>query len=71
MMFLEALKLKYEAEMSAAKANLSVYMNSSVGIGEHPDIVEAVETQVRRYNEAKEMYGSIVEMMKWFEFDEI
>lgn len=69
-MFLEALKLKYEAEMSAAKANLSVYMNSSVGIGEHPDIVEAVETQVRRYNEAKEMYDSTVEMMKWFEFDE-
>jgi len=69
-MFLEALKLKYEAEMNAAKANLSVYMNSSVGIGEHPDIVEAVETQVRRYNEAKEMYDSVVDMMKWFEFDE-
>ena len=35
----EALIIKYEGEIAEAKANIQVYMNNSVGIGEHPDIV--------------------------------
>lgn len=56
---MNALKKKYEAELDAAICNLRVYEDSPVGIGEHPDIVEAVESQVRRYADALEMIEAI------------
>lgn len=52
---LEALVIKYESEMASAAANIRTYVEGSVGIGEHPDLVEAVETQVKRFNEASEL----------------
>ena len=32
---INALRKKYEAEVAAAKANIDVYINNPVGIGEH------------------------------------
>lgn len=61
---LDALLMKYQAEMQTALINIGVYQKTPVGIGEHPDIVEAVESQVRRYSEAREMYETIIEIKK-------
>lgn len=55
---LGVLSAKYQAEMDAALVNIQVYENS-VGIGEHPDIVSAVEEQVKRFAEAKELFDAI------------
>lgn len=44
--FIKALYKKYEADIEAAKANVEVYLSNPVGIGEHPDIVGAVDTQI-------------------------
>jgi len=41
-----ALVAKYEAELLEAKATLNVYFNNSVGIGEHPQQVEEMDTMV-------------------------
>ena len=60
---LEALEMRYAAEMASALANIDVYERNPAGIGEHPDIVEAVETQVRRYNEAKELHTTVLELL--------
>ena len=49
---LEALILKLEGEIAIAKANIEVYKSNAAGIGEHPDIVEAIETQVAKIAEA-------------------
>ena len=35
-----------EGELERAKTNIMVYMNQSVGIGEHSDIVEAIQTEL-------------------------
>ena len=35
-----ALKKKYESEMAIAKAELNTYFESSVGVSEHPHIIE-------------------------------
>jgi len=35
-----ALASKYESQRDIALAELSVYFNSSVGVGEHPHIIE-------------------------------
>ena len=43
---LVALRLQYEAEIAKAKANIKVYMGNPAGIGEHPDLVSAVDSQV-------------------------
>ena len=51
---LRAVRFKHQAKMEEALANIAVY-EKSVGIGEHPDLVEAVESQVDKYVHALEM----------------
>lgn len=49
---LDALASRLEGEIKVAKANIQVYMSNSVGIGEHPEIIEALELQVSKIAEA-------------------
>ena len=58
-MFLKALKLQYESEIEKAKANIDVYVRSSVGIGEHPDLVDAIDTQMQKLSEAEDKLTTI------------
>ena len=51
---IEALVKRLEGEIAVAKANIDVYTKNSAGIGEHPDIVEAIETQVAKIAEAED-----------------
>ena len=51
---LEAIIKKLEGEIAMAKANIDIYINSSTGIGEHPDIAEAVESQLEKIAAAHE-----------------
>lgn len=60
---IKALKRKYKSQMAEAEANIAVYMNNPAGIGEHPDIVDAIDSQVAKYAEAEEKLqalGSII-----------
>jgi len=50
----EALIIKYEGEIAEAKANIQVYLANPAGIGDHPDIVAAIDTQVERMAHAEE-----------------
>ena len=50
----EALIIKYEGEIAQAKANVHVYLSNPVGIGEHPDIVAAMDTQIEKMAHAEE-----------------
>jgi len=56
---LDALIKKLEGEIAVAKANVDVYLNHSVGIGEHPDVVEAIETQIEKMAAAQEKIDTI------------
>ena len=56
---LAALIKKLEGDIAVAKANVDVYLNQSVGIGEHPDIVEAIETQIAKIAEAEDKLETI------------
>jgi len=58
----EALELKYQAEIAQAKANLEVYFNNSAGVGEHPDIVEAMDTQVDKLAQAIDKLEALKEL---------
>ena len=43
---IDALRKKYEADIAHAQANIKVYLEHPVGIGEHPDLVGAVDEQI-------------------------
>ena len=50
---LEALVARLKGEIEVAKANVMVYTRNAAGIGEHPDIVEAIELQIAKIAEAE------------------
>ena len=50
----EALIIKYEGEIAEANANIQVYLTNPVGIGEHPDIIAAIDEQVEKMAHAEE-----------------
>lgn len=43
---LNALYTFYEGNIAKAQANLMVYLDNPAGIGEHPDVIEAMDSQV-------------------------
>lgn len=59
MNLLDALIKKLEGEIAVAQANVEVYLSQSVGIGEHPDVVEAIETQIEKIAAADEKIETI------------
>ena len=50
----EALIIKYEGEIAEANANIQVYLQHPVGIGEHPDIIAAMDIQIEKMAHAEE-----------------
>ena len=58
-MIVDALRKKYEYEIMSAKANIDVYLKNSVGIGEHPDIVAAVDTEMEKLADAEDKLKSL------------
>ena len=61
---LEALRLRLDGEIAVAKANIEVYMTNSVGIGEHPDLVAAVESQFDVIANARDKLDAIDEFVR-------
>ena len=49
-----ALRKMYEAEIAHAQANIDVYLNSPVGIGDHPALVSAVDEQIDKMAHAED-----------------
>jgi hypothetical protein len=55
----EALIKKLEGEIAIAVANVEVYKTNPAGIGEHPGVVEAVESEVAKIAEAEDKIETI------------
>ena len=51
---LQALEDKYQAQISEADATIKIYLDNSVGIGEHPQHIEEVNKQIEKIANAKE-----------------
>ena len=51
---LNALKAKYEAEIAEADATANIYLDNSVGIGEHPQHIDEVNKLIDKIAQAKE-----------------
>jgi hypothetical protein len=62
-LLLKALQSQYQGQMDVALANISVYKNYPAGIGEHPDICEALDTQIEKYATAKEKFDAVADIL--------
>ena len=51
---LNALDDKYTAEISAADATINIYLDNSVGIGEHPQHLDEIDKLLQKIVDAEE-----------------
>ena len=58
-MIVDALRKKYEYEILSARANIDVYLRNPAGIGEHPDIVAAVDSEMEKLASAEDKLSSL------------
>ena len=58
---LNALRAKYEAEIAEADATINIYLENSVGIGEHPQHIDEVNKLVDKIAQAKEKLAVLEE----------
>ena len=54
---IDALEARYEAQISEADATIKIYLENSVGIGEHPQHLDEVDKQFEKIATAQEKLG--------------
>ena len=62
-MLLQALKKKLEGDVAVSKANILIYKEKSVGIGEHPEIVQAIEMEIGKMAEAQDKLDTVNQLL--------
>ena len=56
---LQALEDKYQAQISEADATIKIYLDNSVGIGEHPQHIEEIDKLLQQIVDAQEKLKEI------------
>ena len=56
---LQALEDKYQAQISEADATIKIYLDHSVGIGEHPQHIEEIDKLLQQIVDATEKLKEI------------
>ena len=51
---LDALEARYNAQIAEADATIKIYLENSVGIGEHPQHIDEVDKLITKIAEANE-----------------
>ena len=60
----DALKAHFEAQRKRSVATLAIYFNNSVGIGEHPQIIDEMDEQTKLLAEANDCLDTLLNR-KW------
>ena len=58
---IEALEDRYNAQISEADATLKIYLEHSVGIGEHPQHIDEVDKLIEKIAAAEEKLKTLQE----------
>ena len=56
---IQALEDRYNAQISEADATIKIYLENSVGIGEHPQYIDEVDKQLQKIAEAQEKLNEL------------
>lgn len=60
---LRALEKKYEGDIAVHTANIQVYNEKPAGIGEHPDIIGAMDTEVSKLADAQDKLDAVQKLI--------
>ncbi|MDC1324973.1 hypothetical protein N8257_00515 [Ulvibacter sp.] len=60
--FISAAESHYRAKMDEAGLTMKIYMTSSVGVGEHPQVFEEFRNSLEAYKDARENFQLIQEL---------
>ena len=55
----KALHQKYLGVIAEAKANVEIYLKNPAGIGEHPDVIDAIHSQISKISEAEDNINTL------------
>ena len=58
---LQALEDKYQAQISEADATIKIYLDHSVGIGEHPQHIDEIDKLIEKIANAEEKLKTLKE----------
>ena len=58
---LTALEARYEAQIAEADATIKIYLENSVGIGEHPQHIDEVDKLIEKIANAEEKLKTLQE----------
>ena len=61
----DALEARYNAHIAEAEATVKIYLENSVGIGEHPQHIDEVDKQLQKIAEAEEKLGVLEGFKLW------
>ena len=56
---LEALEARYDAQIAEADATIKIYLENSVGIGEHPQHIDEIDKLFQKIADAQEKLEAI------------
>ena len=62
---LQALEDKYQAQISEADATIKIYLDHSVGIGEHPQHIEEIDKLLQKIVDAQEKLKEVQHFKLW------
>ena len=60
--FIAAAESHYKAKMDESALTMRVYMNSSVGVGEHPNVFEEFRKSLEAFKESRENFQIVQEL---------
>ncbi len=56
---IDALEARYNAQIAEADATIKIYLENSVGIGEHPQHIDEVDKQLQKIADAQEKLNEL------------
>ena len=60
----EELVKHLEGQMAYHRANCRVYLRNPVGIGEHPDVMESIKSELSKLAETEDMLNALQKHLK-------
>ena len=60
--FIAAAESHYKAKMDESALTMRIYMNSSVGVGDHPNVFEEFRKSLEAFKESRENFQIVQEL---------
>ncbi len=63
-LILNALLAHYEGQIKMAKANVEIFLENAVGVGEHHDILETMDIEIAKIADAEDKMDVVLKHLK-------